>query len=586
MRVAIYARVSSEEQREGQTIDSQIAELERYAQAQGWVVVGIYKDEGWSGAVLARPELDRLRDDATKKLFDIVLLNDVDRLARDVSHLGVLKRDIERQGAQGIFRKLPAEQSPTASLMVNILGSFAEFEREMIVDRTRRGRRHKVEVRQLFLGSLPPYGYRYVTKDQSASRDGYLEILPEQTTIVRQMFQWVDQEGFSTRAVVKRLNELRIAPPKGGRTWAKSSVTRILRCETYTGVWNYNKSESYAPAAGERREYRRLSKYKHRPRPREDWIRVKLPDELSIIDPAQWERVQSQLSRNRSFSKRNSRHVYLLRGLVGCGGCKARYVGDPNHGRFYYRCHQRCKRYPTVREELLDQTVWEAIEEILLNPDLVVKQIEKREQEKESKSTVTENEMKEVEQGIEKVDEEERRILEAYRAGILTPAILGRELEQLRSRKNALTQRQAELSAQSQTPNLPMIRRTVFDYCQETASRLGALADAERQRLLQLLIERVIFRGDEVTIRGFIPFRNPPSLQVENVGIAQEQAADLSIDGIATMDPYSRSHNPVEQIPFELAKSLPNTRPLWAAERLRLVRQLIKKTKCNTERIM
>src|SRR5215210_5762693 len=92
MRAAIYARVSSEEQREGQTIDSQIAVLERFSHAQGWATVEIYKDEGWSGAVLARPALDRLRDDASKKSFDLVLLNDVDRLARDVSHLGVIKR--------------------------------------------------------------------------------------------------------------------------------------------------------------------------------------------------------------------------------------------------------------------------------------------------------------------------------------------------------------------------------------------------------------------------------------------------------------------------------------------------------------
>src|SRR5215216_3596502 len=98
VRVAIYARVSSEEQREGQTIHSQITELERFAAAQAWVIAGIYKDEGWSGAVLARPELDRLRDDATKKLFGVVLLNDVDRMARDVSHISVIRRDLERQG--------------------------------------------------------------------------------------------------------------------------------------------------------------------------------------------------------------------------------------------------------------------------------------------------------------------------------------------------------------------------------------------------------------------------------------------------------------------------------------------------------
>jgi site-specific DNA recombinase len=560
VRVAIYARVSSEEQREGQTIDSQIAELERFAAAQSWVVVGIYKDEGWSGAVLVRPELDRLRDDAKKKLFDIVLLNDVDRLARDVSHIGVIKRDLERQGLQVRFRKLPAEQSPTANLMVNILGSFAEFEREMIIDRTRRGRRYKVEVRQLFLGSLAPYGYRYVTKDQSAGRDGYLEVLPEQAAIVRQMFQWVDQEGLSARKVVRRLNELGVRPSKGGQSWGKSTVIRILRCETYTGVWHYNKFESYAPATGGRREYRRLSKYKLRPRPREEWIRVQLPDPLRLIDREQWRRVQTQLTRNLSFSERNARHAYLLRGLVVCGGCKARYVGDPNHGRFYYRCHRRCKRYPAVREELLDEAVWEAVEEVILHPDIVIEQIEKQERKIATRAVTSESERKEVEQGMAKVEEEERRIVEAYRMSVLTPAILSRELAQLNVRRSALLQRKTELDAQNRQPNMPAIRRTVQNYCQEVAQRLSALTPAERQRLLQLLIDAIIFKGDEITIRGVIPPENDSAQQSVEVETPYAQAVFSSADGIATMDSYSRSHNSVnedEGFRFEFKKLLP-----------------------------
>src|SRR6266852_5851346 len=162
LRVALYARVSTEEQREGQTIESQVRELEQFSKTQKWVTTGLYKDEGWSGSMLARPELDRLRDDATKGLFEAILINDVDRLARDVTHLGILKRDLERQGIRVVFRKLPSENSPTHNLLVNILGSFAEFEREMITDRTRRGRRHKVEVRKLYLGTNSAYGYRYV----------------------------------------------------------------------------------------------------------------------------------------------------------------------------------------------------------------------------------------------------------------------------------------------------------------------------------------------------------------------------------------------------------------------------------------
>ena len=73
LRLAIYARVSTEEQREGQTIDSQIAELERFSRDKGWPIVGIYKDEGWSGGVMERPDLDRLRDSAQKGVFDAVL---------------------------------------------------------------------------------------------------------------------------------------------------------------------------------------------------------------------------------------------------------------------------------------------------------------------------------------------------------------------------------------------------------------------------------------------------------------------------------------------------------------------------------
>src|SRR6516225_4538232 len=124
LKVALYCRVSTEEQREGQTIESQVQELERFAHNKGWVVAGIYRDEGWSGSLLARPALDRLRDDASKGRFNAVLINDVDRLARDVAHLGVIKRDLERRDIKVIFKKLPGEQSPTQNLLINILGSF------------------------------------------------------------------------------------------------------------------------------------------------------------------------------------------------------------------------------------------------------------------------------------------------------------------------------------------------------------------------------------------------------------------------------------------------------------------------------
>jgi len=245
-RIALYARVSTEEQHEGNTIESQIAELEKFAERNQWDIQGRYIDEGWSGAVLARPELDRLRDDAGRGLFDVVLVNDVDRLARDVAHLGVIKRDLEKKQVRLVFRKLPLSSDPMSNLMINILGSFAEFERELIADRTRRGMRHKAEVRKQYVGCTAPYGYKYIKKDLSGGV-GRLEINPDEANVVKEMFNWVAEEGLSIQKVADRLTRLRIPTRKGGARWQGCSVYKILRNETYAGVWAYSKAETCEP---------------------------------------------------------------------------------------------------------------------------------------------------------------------------------------------------------------------------------------------------------------------------------------------------------------------------------------------------
>src|SRR5439155_15196819 len=243
----------------------------------------------------------RLRDDAAKGLFDGIIINDVDRLARDVTHLGIIKRDLEKHHVQVIFRKLPAEQSPTNNLMVNILGSFAEFERELIADRTRRGRRHKVEMRKQFLGCLGAYGLRYIRKNKATGKDGYLEVASKEVPIVKNIYRWVDREGLSARKVIARLNALGVPTRKGGAAWQRSSVMKILRNEMYAGVWYYNKHEGCEPVNPRKKGYRRSTKTSLRRRPRADWLPVVLPKQLQIIQRDQWERVQKQLDRNRAI---------------------------------------------------------------------------------------------------------------------------------------------------------------------------------------------------------------------------------------------------------------------------------------------
>src|ERR1041384_6843747 len=496
IKVAIYARVSTEEQKEGQTIDSQIAELNRFAAEKSWTVVDVYKDEGWSGSLLARPGLDRLRDDATRGRFSALLINDVDRLSRDVSHLGIIKRDFERCGVQLVFRKLPAEQSPTYNLMVNILGSFAEFERELIADRMRRGRRHKVEFRQQFIGARPAYGYRYVRKNHTTGKEGYLEVAPEEALVVRQMYEWVDQEGLSARKVVERLNTIGAIPQKRGECWRLSSVLRILRNEMYAGVWYYNKHESCEPLKPIKRDANKHSlKSSSRLRPQTDWLPIILSASLRIIERDQWQRVQSQLTRNRTFSPRNTKHSYLLRGLVRCGACRASVIGDPNHGRFYYRCYARCKRLPTIREEYLNDAVWRAVEEAMLNPSVLMKHIKSLQHTKALAAQKLSTEAQEVEQALTQVRNEEERLLEAYRTEVITAPQLRQELKKIKVRRDTLENRKSCLADEVKAVDLPVIKHSVIDYCRMAAARLKTFTEGERQRFLQLLLEEIIYEG-------------------------------------------------------------------------------------------
>jgi DNA invertase Pin-like site-specific DNA recombinase len=140
-RVAIYARVSTTNH--GQDVAVQTRELEQFAQARGWQIVGQYLDTGVSGAKDSRPELNRLMGDAHKRKFDLVVVWKFDRFARSVSHL---LRALETFNALGIAFVSLSEQmdttTPTGKMVFTVLGAVAELERSLIAERVRAGLRN------------------------------------------------------------------------------------------------------------------------------------------------------------------------------------------------------------------------------------------------------------------------------------------------------------------------------------------------------------------------------------------------------------------------------------------------------------
>ena len=192
---AIYARVSSDRQKEEQTITSQTSALRAYAAEHGYLVPDgwVYEDEGWSGATLVRPGLERVRDLAAQGQVDALLVYSPDRLSRKYAYQVLLLEEFARAGVDVVFVRAPRVETPEEILLVQFQGMIAEYEKAQISERTRRGKRHRARCGVVNVLSGAPYGYRYVRKT-----DGELaryEVLEPEAAVVREVFRRYTRGG-------------------------------------------------------------------------------------------------------------------------------------------------------------------------------------------------------------------------------------------------------------------------------------------------------------------------------------------------------------------------------------------------------
>src|SRR5947209_10408054 len=194
---AIYARVSSDRQKEQHTIASQTAALIDYAQANGYTVPAewIFQDEGYSGAILVRPGLEALRDLAAEGQIVAVLVYSPDRLSRKYAYQVLLAEELSRCGVELVFLKSPAGASPEDQLLIQFQGMIAEYERAQIAERCRRGKRHKAQQGSVNVLSGAPYGYRYVKKSETA--EAYYQVIEAEAQVVRWIFDAYTRQGLS-----------------------------------------------------------------------------------------------------------------------------------------------------------------------------------------------------------------------------------------------------------------------------------------------------------------------------------------------------------------------------------------------------
>jgi site-specific DNA recombinase len=188
LAVALYARVSSAQQAQAQTIDSQLAALrERIAHEGGLCPEHEFIDAGYSGSTLIRPALERLRDAVAAGEIERVYVHSPDRLARKYAYQVMLVDEFQRAGVELVLCNRQLGESPEDALLLQMQGMIAEYERAQMLERSRRGKRHKAQQGSVNVLGGAPYGYHYVTCGEAGGEARH-EINEEQAQVVRQIF--------------------------------------------------------------------------------------------------------------------------------------------------------------------------------------------------------------------------------------------------------------------------------------------------------------------------------------------------------------------------------------------------------------
>ncbi len=239
MEIALYTRVSTSRQQQTQTIEQQLDRLRaKVAMEPNWHLAEdhVYRDDGYSGASLNRPGLDRLRDHAALGALEVVLITAPDRLARKYVHQVLLIDEMQGRGCQVEFLDRPMSDDPHDQLLLQIRGAVAEYERSLIAERMRRGRQAKLQGGTLLPWTRAPYGY---ILDPERPRDpSRVGLDPIKAEIVKQIFAWYTDPQIPATLywVAKTLSERQIPTPRGGQRWNVGSVRGILRSPAYTGT--------------------------------------------------------------------------------------------------------------------------------------------------------------------------------------------------------------------------------------------------------------------------------------------------------------------------------------------------------------
>jgi site-specific DNA recombinase len=547
---AIYARVSTERQEKEQTVESQLDALHRAASEGGYEVAPshVFVDERRSGAHLDRPGLDRLRDLASEGAFEAVLIASPDRLARHYAYQVIVVEELQRAGCEVVFTNHSFGETPEERMLLQIQGVFAEYERALIKERTRRGRLFAARKGKVNW-SYAPYGYRLIRKTENAPQK--LVVDETEAEVVRQIFRWCVEDRMTCYAIEKLLREQGV-PTRKGRDlgWCQSTVGNILRNSVYKGVGYYNRRkrvDAKRPVNATGFKDLRPGNLRGRAeRPEEEWIPVDMP---AIIDPETWDLAQQQLKKNRDRARRNNKkRRYLLRSLLVCGVCGKRMVGWWTKGGKRYVCSDRYPRHApwacdgrSIMAHDVEPLVWEYVKELLSEPELLKSRYEEGRGDP-AVDNEQEREKERIGRKLKTLDREVGRLIDAYQAEVIDLPELKDRRERLADHGRMLKNRLSEIDEKrAQREQEVRLVQGLEAFTESVRDSLDAPSFDTRQQVLRLVVDRIVVEDTKVVVHHVVP-AGPVRLKPDHRSCPQGQ----SIVGSKTLyAPFSCYMKPI-----------------------------------------
>ena len=486
LRAALYVRVSTEEQAEtGYSIAAQRDRLEAFCKGKGWDVVPTYADEGYSGKDLNRPAMTQLIQDARKKKFNVVVVYKIDRLSRRLGDLSGLRElfDSLEIGLTSVTEPFDTTTAPGA-LLFHMLGSFAQFEREVIGERTRLGlARRKREGKW---NGLPPFGYKI-------GKEGTLEIHPDELPYARKVFDLCLTHNFGVKMITRRMRQEDHCTRRSRGRWHYNSVWNMLSNPVYAGFVEIDgKTE---------------------------------PRHKGIITPDEFLRIMDLLDGRFRLSGETTHSPNFLLGVIRCGRCgrsMATMKGTGKSGQkyHYYHCPGReagCDlEYVPARP--LEEAILREISRIASMPKVIEQYLQKHRARLSAQAVVRASERSALQKQIEAAqkvkDKKVNWLLEALPEKSVAQQV-SREIQAKLDDVQRLTDRLAEVEAElKELLGQDTKAEVVADFLARFTDHFEDLETSQKRFLIQNLVKEVVVKSAEDSRVIFtLPLPSSPHLE-------------------------------------------------------------------------